>query len=327
MRVLLACDIGAAVGLGHWRRVSALRAALRERGAATEVLAFGDLPADRSRFGDARAVADDGRFAEHILAELARTSADAIVLDLHPSRIDHALESLLDDLGRLGVMRIGIDSLRKQAALLELLCIPSFHLDAGTAPGHEGKLVWGWDSLLVENQLPVREWSPGRRILVLTGGSDTTGLATTLPAMLEASLPDGVHVDWVRGPYARDPDVPKATRLDWSVHHAPDGLDRLMSTADYALTVFGVSLLELMKYGVPTVVFSPYGGANDVELQVLRSTGACLVASNAGEAAGKLAQVMGNHELARRFSLESRRLLAASGPGRLAQRIVELTSR
>jgi UDP-N-acetylglucosamine:LPS N-acetylglucosamine transferase len=118
--------------------------------------------------------------------------------------------------------------------------------------------------------------------------------------------------------------VPDDRTLDWQLIEAPDGLDAHMATCSFALTVFGVSLLELLKYGVPTVVFSPYGNANDTELEVLRSTGACCVARSAGEAVSALAELMANESLARSYRTASMRLLASAGPQHLAKRLIQM---
>jgi hypothetical protein len=322
-RVLLVCELGAAVGLGHWSRTRALSAALRERGVATRLLAFGDRPSAQDGFADCVALPGDAPFADELLREAASYAPDAMVFDLHPRRAGESAAEWLRALSQRGIKLVGIDSLRGHADALDLLCIPSFHVEAELLARHADKLVWGWDSILVEARTPLRAWSPRAKVLVLTGGSDTTGQAATLPGLLEASLEPGTRLDWVQGPYARPPAIPDRPRLDWSVHHAPQGLGTLMSEAGYALTVFGVSLLELLKHGIPTVVFSPYGGANDVELQVLRSTGACRVADDAADASAGLAALMRDEAGARGYAERSRQLLAASGPGRLAQGIVE----
>jgi len=326
MRVLLVCDAGAAVGLGHWSRTGAVSSALRERGVETKRLVFGEQPDGRERFAEATLRPGDADFSAEVLRVAAEWSPQAIVFDLHPRRANAAITPLLRALSEGGTRVVGIDSLRGQADALDLLCIPSFYVEPQLLAAHAAKLVWGWDSILVEARFPLREWAPGNRLLVLTGGSDTTGLSASLPALLDARLAAGARVDWVRGPYALSPAIPEHPRLDWTVHHAPAGLDALMAQASHALTVFGVSLLELLKYGIPSVVFSPYGGANDVELQVLRQTGACIVADDAADAVVRLAGLARDDDAARACARESRRLLAGAGPGRLVQRIVELVA-
>jgi spore coat polysaccharide biosynthesis predicted glycosyltransferase SpsG len=323
MRVLLVCDVGASVGLGHWTRTRAVASALGERGAATDHLAFGDEPAGQDRFADATVLPGDANFAGEVLRVVAARVPDAVVFDLHPRRANEAMAVLLHRLSADGIRVVGIDSLRGQADSLDLLCIPSFYVEPALLSAHADKLVWGWSSILVPAGSPPREWSARGRVLVLTGGSDTTAQAGSLPALLEAALEPGTQLDWVRGPYASAPDIPGGARLDWLVHQAPECLDALMLGASYALTVFGVSLLELLKRGIPTVVFSPYGGANDVELQLLRSSGACRVADDAADASAQLVALMRDDEAARGYALVSRQLLASSGAGQLAQRIVE----
>ncbi len=159
---------------------------------------------------------------------------------------------------------------------------------------------------------------------MLTGGSDVTGQAATLPALLEAGLPAETEVHWVRGPFASPPAAPDEARLEWTVHEAPDGIDELLTEADYALTVFGVTLFEILQYGLPAVVFSPYPEGERPELGPLAESGAAAVAEDAPAAVAELAALMGDDARAEKLAGTARELLAVSGADRLAALIHSL---
>jgi spore coat polysaccharide biosynthesis predicted glycosyltransferase SpsG len=225
-----------------------------------------------------------------------------------------------------GIRVVGVDSLRNSCRSLDLVWIPSFFVDQSSLAGCPGNVKFGWDTLLVRRRLPSRPWQPGKRVLILTGGTDASGQGETLPAMLDERLPMDSEIHWVRGPFAKPPAIPAKTRLSWVVHKAPEGLDALFIQSDYALTVFGVTFFELMKYGIPTVTFSPYGSKDRAELDALASENICEVADNAPSAIDRLVKLMGDDESAKEYSRSAMERLSANGADNLARHIKALIS-
>ena len=191
-------------------------------------------------------------------------------------------------------------------------------------------MVWGWDCLLVDRPDPASPAKPtpcdgaAPRVLVLTGGSDATGLGQIWPTRLDGGLPGHALIDWVQGPFAQAPLWPSRPRLAHQVHVARDGLAVLMAQASFAVTVFGVSCFELLAQGVPTVVFSPYGQRDQATLAALARSGAALVVQDEHEATQALAELVHDPALAARLAATARARMAVDGVQRLGACVREM---
>ena len=326
--VLVACHAGDGVGLGHLSRSLVAAEAMRSRfGADVRLLIQGnqinrsDLDTFPHHF-----ITNDQDLVKVILDEYARQCVDLVVFDLHPNCLPtpDSIQAMLIALQSSGCRLVAIDGLLQYRAMLDLIFIPSFqHADPADAR-NLAPIVFGWDCFLLNLQETPRGWQPGRRVLALTGGSDVTGLGQTWPTLLDATLPYQTELHWVTGPFAHAPALPQAPRIQFHSDLSPSGLGPLMQTSNYAITVFGVSFFELLYLGIPTVVFSPYGGKDDRELVAIAKTGAALVARDEREATDHLSALMHDDGLAARLSLNARALLNIPGARRLCAEIVSL---
>ena len=260
-----------------------------------------------------------------LVAEVARLTETlaprAVVFDLHPSWVPDCLPALLSDLAGRGIRLIGIDSAASLSDQLDVTWIPSFMLESDVAELDSSAVVFGWGSFLIEKHQPSPIWSPGTKVLVTTGGTDVTRLGKRLPPLLDAELPHGTSVDWVRGPFAQAPAIPPRPMLEWTVHEAPRGLDELAVNANYALVAYGVSLFEILQYGVPCVVFSPYGGKDDDFMRELEREGVASVAYDIDAVVSKLVGLMTDDSVASAYAEASCARVQPGGPDRLAHRI------
>jgi spore coat polysaccharide biosynthesis predicted glycosyltransferase SpsG len=158
----------------------------------------------------------------------------------------------------------------------------------------------------------------------LSGGSDTTGVGRTLPTLLNEALPAGTHLEWITGPYAQQPVFPEFARFTLVNYQAPSCLDNFMVSTNYAMTVYGVSFFELLHYGVPTVVFSPYGNNDDAELSAIAEAGVALVARDEVEAVNMLKELMADSSLAASMSQQARQKLSILGDNKFVQAVKAL---
>jgi len=97
-----------------------------------------------------------------------------------------------------------------------------------------------------------------------------------------------------------------------------------MAETNYAVTVYGVSFFELLYYGVPTVVFSPYGNRDDTVLAAIAAEGVALVAKNEVDAAGKMKDLMADPKRAVSLSHHARRRMSTLGGHKFARAVAEL---
>jgi spore coat polysaccharide biosynthesis predicted glycosyltransferase SpsG len=325
-RCLVVCQAGEGVGLGHFMRsLVAARSIQQALQAHIHFLVQCDAldPDVLSEFiFDTISKKEDIALA--IQSAANALNPDVVVMDMFGPWVPHNFSKVLQTFqGR--AKWVAIDALAGCSAFLDLLFVPSF-----LQPTQEGQLpvntVFGWDCLLLNVIASQESTQKQARVLVLTGGSDASGLGQTWPTLLNNALPAGALVDWVTGPYAQSPLSLKHPKIHIQNHLAPLGLGSLMQQASFALTVYGVSFYELVYLGIPTVVFSPYGVKDRRELDAVHKKGIALVANDEANAIELLAELMSSPSLAKALSLKSQETLSKSGGERFSTEIAKLLS-
>ena len=326
--VLVVCHVGDGAGLGHLSRSLVAAEALRSHfDAGVQLLVQGkqirrhDLNCFPHLFID-----KDQNLATAVVDEFTKQAADAVLLDLHSNSLPTpaSMQAMLATLKTYGSSIIAIDGLIGYRQMLDLIFMPSFQCTAPANTRNGAPLIFGWDCFLLNLRQTPREWKPGQSVLCLTGGSDVTGLGRTWPAALDRILPADTELHWVTGPFAQSPSFPQAPRIHFHNHVAPSCLGPLMQAANYAVTVFGVSFFELLYLGIPTVVFSPYGGKDDRELDAIAQAGLAIVARDECEATDHLCALMRDDRLATQLSLRAREHINTPGGRRLCAEIAKL---
>lgn len=323
MNVVIVCHAGSSLGLGHLSRSIVVARALHdELGANVKLLIQGE-PVQRAdlkkyrhefiKFGE--------NLQDRVQEQAMRINAQLVVLDLHPNLVPERIEKLLIALRKGKCKVIAIDGLISQRDNLDLIFIPSFCFSPLKAIVNATPILFGWDCFLLNVKCSPVNWNPGRQVLALTGGSDATALGNSLPMRLNESLPVDAELHWVTGPYAKQPVWPVSPRLAMVNHQSPSGLDDLMVASHYAITVYGVSFFELLYYGIPTVVFSPYGSKDDTELAAIAAEGVALVARDEDDAVEKLKELMADDVLAESLSQYAKKRLSVSGMHKFAQAV------
>jgi spore coat polysaccharide biosynthesis predicted glycosyltransferase SpsG len=325
-RVLLVCHASSKIGMGHLSRLLALAETLRkDNKVIPEFLIFGDFikKDDLRKFKvHSFSLVDD--FFDTMDKTLINNEYAALIFDLYPNHSIDNLNESFKQLKRRDVHLIGIDALLEYCDILDLIWVPAFNFDFSGHTDCNSVLKSGWDSFLIQKRLEHTEWSPGSKVLILTGGSDVSKLGETLPAQLDAVLGKDTDVHWVRGPFSGAPILPNKCRLNWTTHNAPEQLDELIVQSDYVMTVFGVSFFEVLQYGIPAVVFSPYGIKDNKELDALSKEGVAIVEANSTRAINGLVELMNNEKLAREYSLNALRKMSINGVQNLCNEIYSL---
>ena len=324
--VLLVCHVSSKVGIGHLSRLLALAEVLRkDNKVIPEFLIFGDF-IKKGELGKFRvhsfSLVDD--FVGTIDKTLINNEYAALIFDLYPNHNIENLNQLFRQLKQRDVNLIGIDALIEHCDILDLIWVPSFNFDFSGHTDCNSVLKSGWDSFLIQKRLEHTGWSPGSKVLILSGGSDVAQLGKTLPVQLDDVLGKNTEVHWVRGPFSSAPILPNKCRLNWTIHDAPESLDDLIVQSDYVIAVFGVSFFEVLQYGIPTVVFSPYGIKDNKELDALSKEGVAMVASGYKSQVDCLVELMSNHELSKSYSLNALSKMSINGVERLSKEIYSL---
>ncbi len=331
VKTLVVTQCGSRIGLGHVGRMFALTQALQdEMAAGVEWLIQGDaFEHEALSLVPHRFIAAEADLLIALEQRLAAGGVEAVVFDLAPAHLPAQLGRGLEQMRRDGLVTVAVDGLIDLADQLDAIHIPSFYLPSRFQPlARSGKLGYGWDHYLISRDLLPQSPRPaGRRLVVLTGGSDVAALGRLWPALLMRALPADVTITWIRGPFAPPPDLPSprpAAPNRWRVLHAPDHLAEVMAGADFALTLYGVTLFELLQLGIPTVTWTP-DRRLAAEMAALAGQEVAQVADSAEAAVAQLATLV--EDPARAAWLASRargKLTPGRGARLLAQRIVSL---
>jgi spore coat polysaccharide biosynthesis predicted glycosyltransferase SpsG len=326
LKVLLVCYVGAEIGIGHLSRLLALAEVLKEKNnIISEFLIFGDLVKKKelSNFIVHNVLITDS-FTIMIEDILKNKSFDGLIFDLYSKRSFNNLDIFFKKLKDKNISLIGIDSLVDYCDILDILWMPSFNFDHSKHKKCTALIKSGWDSFLIRKRFENKIWEPGSKVLILTGGSDISNLGKTLPIELDRLLSINTQIHWVKGPFSSEPILPNKCKLNWVIHDSPEEIDELIIQSDYIMTVFGVSFFEALQYGIPTVVFSPYGKKDDDEMKALKKEDIAMIADNSKSAVNNLFDLMNNNELARKYSLRALNKMLINGTQNLSMKIYSL---
>lgn len=326
MKALIVCHAGSGIGLGHLTRSLVAGRSLREKLGFEVGLLIQGNPINRTDLNEFEHhfVGVEKDLLAVVKSHVVGAGRYVIVFDLFASLIPDGIGGLFDDLRERGHVLISVDGLVDYRKKLDLIYIPSIYYPPSESLDDSAPIVYGWDHLLLNVRHSPQTWNPGSTILVLTGGSDASGLGNTLPTSLDARLPSIMEVCWITGPYSEQPVWPTKPRLKIRDYTSPDSLDDLMLTSNYAITVFGVSFFELLYYGVPTVVFSPYGSKDSTDLSKIREAGVALVATNEEDAVGQLSNLLSDEIKAQSLSYRARKLVNEPGTLTFSKAVAKL---
>lgn len=323
-RALIVCHAGIGIGLGHLTRSLVVAQALqRHLMMQVTLLIQGDVVtiSGLSQI-EHLFIALEAPLSMAILNAYAVCEFDVLIMDLYAQWLPLGLDHLLLTTRYYGCKNIAIDGLFEYHVGLDLIFIPSFHCSP-SLNSLKIKMVYGWDCFLLKRKHEPVSWRSGKRALILTGGADAAGLGHYLPELLNEKLADDCEVHWVTGPYASTPVWPGTTRLAFVEHVAPACLDELMMASHYALTVYGVGFFELLYYGIPTVVFSPYAHHKE-ELDRIAEYGLAVVATSAMDAVYQLNHLMIMDEFSHVLSETAKQKMSVPGDHHFTQHVAAL---
>lgn len=307
-RVLMICSSGATIGLGHLRRMQALQQVmLRKDDYTPEILCFVDrgskLPRDQADPSVGYCVD-----LQEIFNAMDAKKYDVIILDNIDFIISKELKNFINKIKEKTKIIVGIECLEKYIELLDFLWIPSFYNSLNIEDSYAHKLYFGWNKYLLQKSLETTKWQIGNDILVITGGSDPSKLSINLPRALEQNVNEKKRINWVRGPFADAPLIPKVKKHTWIVHDSPIGLDELIVRCNYAICVFGVSFFEVLQYRRPCVFFPLVSDEGNVELNKLANKKVGLYAYDYEDATSKLNLLIKDHRLAETVTFSTHQL-------------------
>lgn len=316
IRCLIVCHSGQDAGLGHLTRSLFIAKALKKK--ITEdltIIIHGDKinRSDLNNFNHFYCETSE-EFSLLIINLVNSKNINLIFFDLHLPLIYSNFENLLLELKKKQIKIISIDSLYNYSKHLDLIFVPSFQKPVLDNAKYSN-LIYGWDCLLLNVNKTPKKWVKGSKILILTGGSDAANLGEIFPEKLCSNINKHSVINWVVGPYSQKPNLQgtKNPNITFRTHTQQINLDNLICNTNYAITVYGVSFFELLYYGIPTVVFSPYGEKDRTDLEIIKKENLAMVAKDESEAILLLNQLMNKDAEALRLSSNARKKLSKLG--------------
>jgi spore coat polysaccharide biosynthesis predicted glycosyltransferase SpsG len=260
---------------------------------------------------------------EALAAALGERGATTALAPLHDAPVEGdvvVVDSYLvraDDSDRVSAHRVAaIDDLDRDLAV-DLLVDPSGHGGAGRAR----LVLTGLEHALLPPGRAGSAYRPAGdtvdTVLVTAGGADAEGMGARVAAAVRETVPDRTAVRLVMGPWGSR-DVPCGVEAV----EPPDGLADELAGADLVVTAAGVTLLEAVAMGRPTLGFCT--AENQARyLGRVADAGAVVVTTveSAGADAGALAA-----DGARRARLAGRgpRVVDGHGAARVADALLSL---
>lgn len=260
--VVIRCDGGHALGLGHVRRCLQLAAALRDGAGLGVVFAtMGETDAmAQVRAAGFRVIEKPAAAGERdwIAAVLHETGAAALILDIRTDLSEAEVRSLRDTAGLIVALDDG--SPRRLAAHLAVYP-PVPQTRALAWPNGETDLCigWGWAVMGGAVWRGARPLESGRatlRVMVAMGGSDPQGLTQRAVKAVAAAGRRVTPVVAI-GPAVPFPegvaDACQAAAPDAEILFAPPSLMEVAATCDLAVIAYGVTAFECAHVGTPAI--------------------------------------------------------------------------
>jgi spore coat polysaccharide biosynthesis protein SpsF len=331
--VLIRCDGGAEIGLGHVKRCLAIAENLR-RAHSLDILFAG-------RFDDGaeavltaqgfRAVTREEDEASWLAALAARSGARAALFDIRTDLDASALEALRP---QMALVTLDDSSPRRLVADLAILP-PTSSVEVLEWSGFRGEALigWAWQVLAAAPaKRPAASDKTGALTLLVTmGGADPLGL-TARAAKLLMPLADCLQPIFVIGPaFAQPVALRTELRLLWpkaEIALRPETLAPLMARADLALVAYGVTAQELAASGVPALYLGLTADhVHSAETLAATGAGLCLgLAGALSDAALReaVAALIGDAGRRKAMAAAGPKAIDGRGAERLAVRIADL---
>lgn len=344
LKLVLRCDAGSDIGMGHVKRCLALAGWLEEK----PVFALADTPT-----GVHEEIAGAGfksvtlpQSAEARAQTIREIAPDAVVLDIAHARSRCAPADLhreIELLAKSGIPVVFIDGMNTDAVLdgelaaMLSLCVRPY---PGAPAEAKGRWLTGGEYFIVSPELvraseDRRDLAPeAKRFLITTGGGDVGALGPRAIRELNAAV-SRFDIRVIVGPL-----VPRETRLatrraaaesPHQINVYEDRSDLLadMQWCDLAVATTGLTKYELALNAVPSILISPDNehemnnrSFRDCDTAIHLGVAGALPDGAMAEACIRLAEDL---TLRKRLSTRGRALIDGKGALRVLEEIKSLT--
>lgn len=325
----LICSAGEGIGKGHFTRIFSFFEFIKKKSSTNPVLFIhgknlGSLN-DNIEFTQFSSLES---LCNHLLSLNSKSKSQVYIFDLKEDLIKINFENILVKIQKNNGIVVSIDGLLFYEKFIDYIFLPTFLKKDNFDLINKKKISWGWNNFLLNSKYDnTISKSTFKDILILTGGSDTTKIGQTLPKLIDINFKKKASIKWVIGPFSKYPKIDMIENDRWEFIKSPAYLDDLMLETKIAITVFGVSFFELLYYGIPTIVFSPYGLKDNKELQEIEKLGVALVAKDESDVVIKLNDLYNNELMQTELSEKSKNLFPTKGQEKLYQEIKKIVKK
>jgi len=238
----------------------------------------------------------------NILSVINRTTPTHIIFDFYSDGYDWT--KLLKHLKSENFKLIAIDGFIEYSKFFDIVWIPSLFPPKNKFLKAHKNYISGENSLILNEIKSKTNWSPGKDILVMMGGTDVNNFARSLPALLDENF-SGYIFHWISGPTSQPPVLTNLENNEWNLHANPRNLEEIIDNSSYALLIFGVSFLEVCQFGKPISVFSPYGFRDIEQLNFISKEKIAVVSETIEEAVDNLKVLINSVDLSKKLASAS----------------------
>ena len=333
--IVMRCDGGAAIGLGHVSRSLALADALRDAHRCRVTFAMRDLESVgvarvRAQGYDVASIEADAEsdYGTSLQRLVMSHDARALVVDVH----DRLSLASLAAIRATGVRIVTIDDGSDRRFASDLAFYPPMPQVAEMSwRGFTGERYAGWDWVILGGSFANEaggaggDESPAIDILVTMGGSDPARMTEfTVGALGLLEMPFAVRV--VVGPaFDRAEELIDAvahSKHSIQIARAPASLAPLMRASRMAIAAFGVTAYELAACGVPAVhlcLTDDHARSSSVfEQEGIAITTGVLERVRPHHVAGAVSRLMGHAGRRGEIAARARQLVDGRGAKRVA---------
>ena len=280
--VVLGYDEGPSVGLGHRRRIAALARAFRDAGVPTSELAL-----------------------------TGPISGACVVVDSYRHRGDD--RALID-----ADLVIAVDDIDRNLAV-DVVVDPSPGAQAGVHVAARCVLAGARYALIgpgLPDTAPRTVGDAITRVLVTLGGADQGDLGGSIATAVAALMPEA-DVQLAVGPWS-------GTKLDSRIQtvHVEDGLGPWLASADIVVTAGGVTLLESLCLGRPTIVLQIADNQHQATTAACAAGAALRAAVDPAAIAAAVRRLADDPHRRRLLADAATRLIDRDGPKRVVETVL-----
>ena len=258
MKLVIRTEASTTIGLGHFMRCFALAEAAREQGLAVTFVVNADAPVrERAEAVGAHMVTAPPPGHDHAVMDAEVARDDWVVIDTYAANADYLAS--LSARAKLAVID-DLDALDRFDCRVLINPTPAAP-KASYATKSNAKLLLGPDYALVRSEFRAPLATVEGGCVTLTfGGSDPTGLTTTVAEQLHAALP-GEVIRAIAGPANRH--IPELRALAQRLERLqlvvdPPSMVEALSGSALVVTAAGGSVNELAALGMPALAMVVY---------------------------------------------------------------------